>query len=136
MARKVSHHKRIISRTRTTLANVRPGDIIEFKYSGENVYDIRPLIFVLTREGGKRKRIDLREGTVYGINLSYMKEYKVKKLLDEINFKKLKYYSLYEDSFRTYSIKKMKSIKLIEWEGKEEQREENKDDVEDKLNEA
>ena len=44
-----------------------------------------------------------------------MKEYKVQRLLEETNFKNLKYYSLYEDSFRTYTISKMKMIKIIDY---------------------
>ena len=47
------------------------------------------------------------------INIGYMKEYKVQKLFEETDYKKLKYYSLYKDSFRTYSVSKVNSAMLV-----------------------
>ena len=124
--RKVSHHTRIISKTKTSLGKVKPGDIIEFKYSGKDIYDKNPLVFVLNKQGK----------IINGINIGYMKEYKVKTLFNEPNFKKLKNYSLYEDSFRSYSKSKIGMVELIEYETKEIQREENKIEVQENLNKA
>ena len=103
--RKVSHYRRIISKTSTSVGGVKMGDIIQFNYRGDNIYDKSPMVFVLFKAG---KLLD-------GININYMKEYKVQRLLEETNFKNLKYYSLYEDSFRTYTISKMKMIKIIDY---------------------
>ena len=121
--RKVSHHTRIVSKKQMSIGSVQPGSIIEFRYSGEDIYDTKPLVFVLFSKGK----------ILTGINIGYMKEYKVRRLLEETNFKKLKYYSLYEDSFRTYSISKIKMVKLVEYETKQEQRKDNKKEVKDTL---
>tara|TARA_Y100000593_G_C4250868_1_gene307105 strand:- start:55 stop:453 length:399 start_codon:yes stop_codon:yes gene_type:complete len=116
--RKVSHHTRIKGKTSIQLSKAKPGTIIEFKYRNESNdnYDKTPLVFVLSKSGK----------VLNGINIGYMKEYKVEKLLEETNFKKLKHYSLYEDSFRTYNKSKITMVKLIEFKTKEVQREENK----------
>jgi hypothetical protein len=106
--RKVSHHTRIISETRTTLDLVKPGDIIQFTYRNENKdnYDKNPLVFVLL----KKSKI------IHGINISYLKESKVRKLLKETNFKRLRNWTTYEKAFRNYFPKKMRLIKIIEYE--------------------
>ena len=123
--RKVSHHRRIISKTPTTMGAVGLGDIIEFTYSGDDIYDKKPLVFVLKKIG---KFLD-------GINIGYMKEYKVKKLLQEKDLKRLKNYSLYKDSLRTYTKSKIQFIKSVEYETKEEQRKSNRREVKTKLDE-
>ena len=115
-SRKVSHHQRIKGKTKTSIGKVKTGDIIEFIYRGEDVYDKKPLVFVLSKPGK----------VITGINIGYLKEYIVARLLEETNLKRLKHYSLYEDSFRTYSKSKMTMIELIEFKTKEVQREENK----------
>ena len=115
--RKVSHHTRIVSKTSISMGAISLGSIIEFTYSGKDIYDRKPLVFVLNKQGK----------IINGINIGYMKEYKVRKLLEETNFEKLKNYSLYEDSFRSYSKSKIKMVKLVEYETKEVQREENKE---------
>ena len=103
--RKVSHFTRIISKTQVSLGTVKPGDIVEFRYGGKDIYDKMPLVFVLFKRG----RI------LTGINLDYMKEYKVQRLLEEENLRKLRYYSLYEVSFRTYSFSKIRLVKIVEY---------------------
>ena len=44
---KTSHAKRIASKKNVVIADIKPGDIVEFMYAGKNVYDTRPLVFVL-----------------------------------------------------------------------------------------
>ena len=39
--RKVSHHRRIISKTSQSISLVSPGSVVEFKYLGEDIYDLR-----------------------------------------------------------------------------------------------
>ena len=101
--RKVSHHNEIKGKTAVFLNSVDIGDIIEFKYSGKNIYDNKPMVFVLAKFG---KYLE-------GININYMKEYKVQQLLQEKSYNKMKWYELYEDSFRTYLKSKMLMIKKI-----------------------
>ena len=114
--RKVSHHSRIVSKTLTSLSKVSPGQIIEFRYSGKDIYDKMPLVFILNKIGN----------VLTGINIGYMKEYKVEKLLEEKNFRKLKNYSLYEDSFRTYVKSKIRYIKLVEYRTEKVKKAQNK----------
>ena len=123
--RKVSHHKRITSKTGTTFVDIRPGQIIEFKYRNKNNdnYDKKPMVFILQKTSN----------ILNGININYMKEYKVQRLLEETNFKNLKYYSLYEDFFRTYSRSQIKRINIVEYETKKEQRIDNRIEVDEKL---
>ena len=80
-------------------------EIIEFKYGGEKVYDLKPLVFVLERKGS----------LVKGINLNYLTEYRVQQLLQEINFKSMKWYELYDEAIRSYKTNKMKLIKRVEY---------------------
>jgi|10_taG_2_1085330.scaffolds.fasta_scaffold153275_2 hypothetical protein len=121
-AAKVRHNHRIISRNSIALLNIKPGDIIEFAYAGEGVKDTRPLVFVLFEKEHHRgdkmgKSIKLkRAGNLTGINLNYLPEFRVSKLLTEFNFVKMKYYSLYKNAFRTYDVSKMKNIKYIEYQ--------------------
>ena len=80
-------------------------EIIEFKYGGENIYDSKPLVFVLEKKG------DL----VKGINLNYLTEYRVQQLLQEVNFKSMQWYELYNEAIRSYKTNKMKLIKRVEY---------------------
>ena len=50
-----------------------PGMVVEFKYSGEDIFDNRPLILLLYKEYGK---YDL----VHGLNLNYLSDSMVQKL--------------------------------------------------------
>ena len=103
--RKVSHHRRIISKTSRSIGSIPPGSIIEFKYLGEEIYDLKPMIFILSRSSK----------VLNGININYLKEDLVQKLLLETNFDKLRHYSLYQKAFRTYSLSKIKMVKLIDY---------------------
>ena len=124
--RKVNHKKRIVSKTLTSIGDIKIGNIVEFIYRSENNQDKRPIVFVLFKRGK----------ILNGINISYLKEYAVRRLTEEINYKRLRYWELYEKAFRTYTISKIRLPHIVEYETAKEQREENKDDVEDKLNEA
>ena len=104
--RKVNHSRRIRSKKSTTISKVGFGNIIEFNYSAKDVYDKTPMIFILSKKGK----------ILNGINIGYLKESIIENLLEETNFKNLRYYSLYEKAFRTYKISDMKMVKLIEYE--------------------
>jgi hypothetical protein len=104
--RKVNHSRRILSKESTTISKVGFGSIIEFNYSAKDVYDKTPMIFILSKKGK----------ILNGINIGYLKESIIENLLEETNFKNLRYYSLYEKAFRTYKISDMKMVKSIEYE--------------------
>jgi hypothetical protein len=121
--RKVNHSKNIFPSNLTR--GYIPGDFIQFNYRSDGGTDKRPTVFVINK--------DLK--VIRGININYLKEYKVSLLLQEKNYKKLKHYSLYEDSFRTYSINKISRVKIIEFKTNKMLAEENKREVELKLKE-
>ena len=122
-SRKINHHRRVISKTLVNIRRVRAGDIIEFKYTSDNIRDKTPLVFVLKKQGK----------VMHGLNLNYLKEFRVQKLFDEPDykkiqegrvtrtmrdnlFKKLRFWSIVEPGYRTYSISKMSSrINEIEY---------------------
>ena len=101
--RKVSHHNKIQEKISTSLSSVGVGDIIEFKYSGKNIYDNRPMVVILEKKG------DL----VKAININYLTEYRVQQLMQEKTTKHLQWYELYDTAIRTYKKNKMKMIKKI-----------------------
>ena len=130
--RKVSHHNEILSKEVRPLSRVSFGDLIEFKYSGEKVYDLKPLVYILEKKGN----------LVKGINLNYLTKYKVQQLLQESEKfqvkvmksgptgkyspgkvrkeitkgkKHFQWYELYNDSIRSYKIGKMKLIKKVKY---------------------
>ena len=105
--RKVFHGNKIsyIDTRSISSRSVDPGDMIEFKYSGQDIYDSKPIVFVLEKSG------DL----IKGINLNYLTEYRVQQLLQEVNFKKMQWYELYNDSIRSYKTRKMKLIKKVKY---------------------
>ena len=117
--RKVSHYRRIIKRNPSRVSSVNIGDIVSFNYRGTDIYDRTPLVFVLE----KTSKI------INGINLNYMKEYKVQTLLKETNFKKMKRYDMYKDSFRTYFKIKITMVDKIEYKTDEMLKEERRRNI-------
>jgi hypothetical protein len=107
MARsKVNHSKSISSEKPIRgIGAVSPGDLLSFTYKGEDVYDRKPIIMILSKEGK----------VIHGVNINYLKEFVVGRLLEETNFKKLKWYSLYTKAFRTYSKSKMSSLYKVSY---------------------
>ena len=101
--RKINHNKKILSTKPINISKVEFPNIIQFRYDSKN--DMKPLVFVLKI---KNKILD-------GININFLKEIEIVKLLQETNFKKLNNWSIYQDSYRTYSTKKIKSLKLVEF---------------------
>ena len=121
--RKINHERRIISRSLVNIRRVRPGDIIEFKYSSDDIRDRNPLVFVVRKQGK----------VLHGFNLNYLREFRVQKLFEEPDwkkiqegrvtrtmrnnlFKKLRFWLFVERGYRTYTISKMSSrINEIEY---------------------
>ena len=117
--RKINHQKRIISKKLINIRQVWPGDIIEFRYVGD-IFDKRPLVFVIKKKGK----------LIQGLNLNYLREFRVQKLFDEPDwkkiqegrvtrtmrsnlFKRLRFWSFVELGYRTYSISKLSHINKI-----------------------
>tara|TARA_B100000287_G_scaffold65626_1_gene57189 strand:- start:1951 stop:2295 length:345 start_codon:yes stop_codon:yes gene_type:complete len=103
--RKVSHHRRILSKNQVQLGKVGVGDIIQFNYTNQGVYDKTPLVLVLEKTSK----------VINGINLNYLKEFLVQSLLKESDWKNLKRYSMYKNAFRTYKKSKVGIISEIEY---------------------
>ena len=117
-----SHKKNIVSLKTITASEVLPGNVIQFSYSGANVTDGKPLVFVLPQlaevsGGGKKATTALltKGGSFSGLNLHLLTMYTLEKLFKEDNFLKLKQWNLYNESFRTYSLSKVTAIKLVEF---------------------
>ena len=104
--RKINHSRRILSKERINVSNIEFSDIVEFNYKSKNVYDRKPMVFVLSIKGK----------ILNGINISYLKESIIENLLEEKDFKKLRYYSLYQKAFRTYKVSNISMTKLVEYE--------------------
>ena len=118
MARVVNHKKNIFPLEKKKGNKYLPSDIIQFYNitDGTRKGDRRPVVLIL------EKNLEL----VKGINLNYLTEYKVSLLLSENNIKNLKNYEFYEKAFRTYSIKKIKRPRFIEFKTNDMLREENR----------
>ena len=104
--RKINHSRRFLSKKRTSVSKIGFSDIVEFNYKSDNIYDKKPMVFVLSKKGK----------ILNGINISYLKESVIENLLEEKDFRKLRYYSLYEKAFRTYKVSSISMTKLIEYE--------------------
>tara|TARA_Y100001963_G_scaffold58518_1_gene81842 strand:- start:83 stop:487 length:405 start_codon:yes stop_codon:yes gene_type:complete len=106
MPRRISHHRRVLDKTSKTLSSISPSDIIEFSYIGSDGVRNTNLVYILNMKGK----------TVQAINLNYINEYSVQRLLKETDNKNFRYYSLYKDAFRTYLKSKMRSIKDVSYQ--------------------
>ena len=101
---KVNHSKNISSeKPIRSVSAVAPGDLVSFKYRGEDVYDKKPIVMILNKQSK----------VIHGVNINYLKPFVVGRLLEETNFKNLKWYSLYTKAFRTYSKSKMSSFSKV-----------------------
>ena len=107
MAKSKVDHSKSISSTKPIrgFGSAVPGDIIMFNYKGSDIYDRTPMIMILSKESK----------IIHGVNLNYLKEFVVQRLLKETNFKKLKWYSLYTKAFRTYSKSKISSMMKVSY---------------------
>jgi len=77
MARqKYNHRNRIIDFQLAKIKAISPGTVIQFKYTGEDIFDNKPMVLVLWN--------DKYESKIHGINLNYLTEFKIKMLFDKI----------------------------------------------------
>ena len=143
MARsKYNHIKKILRETKIPEKSILPGMIVRFEYTKAGVFDVRPVLLVLSVDSNK----------VDGINLNYLNEYQVQRMFSIIqslipviqeNLLKLKqpYYRLqlssrlrpssisgknvydrvkdkmeFKKAFRTYNLKVVTSAKLVDYD--------------------
>jgi len=77
MARqRYNHSKRIGDLQPAKIKSLYPGTIVQFKYSGDKVFDKKPMVLVLWN--------DYSESKIHGINLNYLIESKIKMIFEEI----------------------------------------------------
>ena len=74
--RKYNHNNRITNLQPAKIKSLYPGTIVQFKYSGDKIFDKKPMVLVLWNDRGESK--------IHGINLNYLIESKIKMLLEEI----------------------------------------------------
>ena len=74
--RKYNHSRRIQDLQSDKLKSLYPGTIVQFKYTGKDIFDKKPMVLVLWN--------DYSESKIHGINLNYLTEYKIKLLFDGI----------------------------------------------------
>ena len=71
MARqRYNHNRRVANLQPAKIKSIYPGTIIQFKYSGDNIFDKKPMVLVLWN--------DYSESKIHGINLNYLVESRIK----------------------------------------------------------
>ena len=73
---KYNHSRRIKDLQPAKIKSLYPGTIVQFKYSGDKIFDKKPMVLVLWN--------DYLDYKIHGINLNYLIESKVKMLFGEI----------------------------------------------------
>ena len=71
-----NHRSRIKDLHAAIIKAIYPGTIVEFKYSGEKIFDKKPMVLILWN--------DYEDYKIHGINLNYLTEFKIKMLFNEI----------------------------------------------------
>ena len=71
-----NHKKDIIVESSSKLGLVEPGNIVRFKYSGENISDTKPLVLVLAPK---------LKGMLHGVNLNYLSGGDLKQLWKSVH---------------------------------------------------
>ena len=74
--RKYNHSRRIQNLQPAKIKSLYPGTIVQFGYSGDKVFDKKPMVLVLWN--------DYQDYKIHGINLNYLIESKIKMLFEEI----------------------------------------------------
>ena len=73
---KYNHSRRIADLQPAKIKSLYPGTIVQFRYSGDKVFDKKPMVLILWN--------DYKEYKIHGINLNYLTEFKIKMLFEEI----------------------------------------------------
>ena len=65
MARqRYNHSRRVNNLQPAKIKSLYPGTIVQFKYSGDKIFDKKPMVLVLWNDRGESK--------IHGINLNYL----------------------------------------------------------------
>jgi len=141
--RKYNHIKSILKETKIPERSILPGMIIRFEYTKKDVFDVRPLVLVLSTDGNE---------TFDGINLNYMNETDLQRMFTVIQsltpvieenilkledpytrlqlsnrlrpssisgknvYERIKVRDVWKNAFRTYSFKVSTSPKLVDYD--------------------
>ena len=65
---KYNHSRRIQDLQSARIKSLYPGTIVQFKYTGKDIFDKSPMVLVLWN--------DYSESKIHGINLNYLTEFK------------------------------------------------------------
>ena len=76
LRQRYNHSRRITDLQPARIKSLYPGTIVQFKYSGDKVFDKKPMVLVLWN--------DKVESKIHGINLNYLIESKIKMMFEEI----------------------------------------------------
>jgi hypothetical protein len=71
-----NHAGRIVDSQSAKIKSIYPGTIVQFNYSGDKVFDKKPMVLVLWN--------DYTEYKIHGINLNYLTDHKIKLLFREM----------------------------------------------------
>ena len=140
--RKHNHRNKILKEIKIPEGKVLPGMILWFEYTKKNVFDVKPLVLVLSIESGK----------IDGINLNYMNEYDLQRMFSVMQsltpvikenilklpnpymrlqlsnrlrptsisgkniYDRIKAKNAWKNAFRTYNLKVATSVKLINYD--------------------
>ena len=140
--RKHNHVNKILKEIKIPEGNILPGMIIRFEYTKKGVFDVRPVVLILSIESGKFD----------GINLNYMNEYEVQRMFSVIQsltpvieenilklpqpylrlqlsnrlrpssisgkevYNRIKVKSAWKEAYRTYNLKVATSPKLVDYD--------------------
>ena len=82
MAKKTRYNNRkiIINQQTLPIGKLLPGMIVTFNYAVEGVVDPRPILLFLHH--------DKKKNTIEGLNMNYINPSKIKRLFNQIDFKK------------------------------------------------
>jgi hypothetical protein len=107
--KKIDHSKNLFEAGIITNQQIGRGlirDMIEFKYRSDEVYDKLPVVYVI--------RVDTN--IIEGININYLNDFTISKLMKEATIKKLTGWEFYHKAYRSYSRKNiMGKIKLVSY---------------------
>ena len=77
---KYNHKARVLSFQPAKIKSLYPGTIVQFKYTGKDIFDKLPMVLVLWNDYVGYK--------IHGVNLNYLGEYQIKLLFEKLMSKK------------------------------------------------
>ena len=77
--RKINHYRRIMSKQIISTPEIKPGMMLDFRYTGVNAYDKNPLVlFIYKDDSGKNTLL-------HGININYLYEKDVQSIFESMS---------------------------------------------------